>query len=146
MANLEMQTLAKERTNPPFDVEAMAISLHGSKERLEYKRRVMQELERIPAFFNDDIYDLTKDELRVRTFIKIGHIVNWFQKEDMATFRQRLELISILDPGFWTRFGVHLGLFSNCVISGSTPSQLAYWASQGMLSCHHFYGLSLIHI
>ena len=140
MANLEMQTLAKERTNPPFDVEAMAISLHGSKERLEYKRRVMQELERIPAFFNDDIYDLTKDELRVRTFIKIGHIVNWFQKEDMATFRQRLELISILDPGFWTRFGVHLGLFSNCVVSGSTPSQLAYWASQGMLSCHHFYG------
>ena len=55
MANLEMQTLAKERTNPPFDVEAMAISLHGSKERLEYKRRVMQELERIPAFFNYDI-------------------------------------------------------------------------------------------
>ena len=91
--NFEMKTLAEERANPPFDVEAMAVANHGSKERLDYKRKVMSEIERLPAFFNDDFYDLTKDQLRERTFIKIGHIVNWFQKEDMATFRQRLELI-----------------------------------------------------
>ena len=116
--NFEMKTLAEERANPPFDVEAMAVANHGSKERLDYKRKVMSEIERLPAFFNDDFYDLTKDQLRERTFIKIGHIVDWLQNEDMDTFRQRLEVLSVADPGFWTRFGVHLGLFTNCLRSG----------------------------
>lgn len=70
--NLPMETLAKERANPPFDVYAMKLVNHDGEENLKYKEFVMLELERIPAFFNDDIYDLTKDELRVRTFIKIG--------------------------------------------------------------------------
>lgn len=138
--NLEMQTMAKERANPPFDVEAMAISLHGSKERLEFKRQVMLELERLPAFFNDDFYDLTKDQLRERTFIKIGHIVNWLNTEKLDDFLARFELISVADPGFWTRFGVHLGLFTNCVRSGATSSQFAHWVSKGMFTCHNFYG------
>ena len=138
--NFEMKTLAEERANPPFDVEAMAVANHGSKERLDYKRKVMSEIERLPAFFNDDFYDLTKDQLRERTFIKIGHIVDWLQNEDMDTFRQRLEVLSVADPGFWTRFGVHLGLFTNCLRSGCTSSQFAYWVRKGMLNCHKFYG------
>lgn len=135
-----METLAKERENPPFDLDAMKIANHGSQERLEFKRRVMLELERNKAFYNDDFYDLTKDELRVRTFIKIGSIVNWLLTENLDVFRQRLEVISVADPGFWTRFGVHLGLFTNCVRSGSTSGQFAYWVNQGMLACKEFYG------
>lgn len=138
--NLPMETLAKERANPPFDVYAMKLVNHDGEENLKYKEFVMLELERIPAFFNDDIYDLTKDELRVRTFIKIGHIVNWLQTEDLDTFRRRLAVISVLDPGFWTRFGVHLGLFTNSVRSGGTSGQFAYWVSKGMLACRNFYG------
>ncbi|WFD28158.1 acyl-CoA oxidase [Malassezia nana] len=138
--SLPMETLAKERENPPFDLDAMKIANHGSQERLEFKRRVMLELERNKAFYNDDFYDLTKDELRVRTFIKIGSIVNWLLTENLDVFRQRLEVISVADPGFWTRFGVHLGLFTNCVRSGSTSGQFAYWVNQGMLACKEFYG------
>jgi len=135
-----METLAKERANPPFDLDAMKVVNHGSQEHLDFKRKVMLELERNPAFFNDDFYDLTKDQLRIRTFIKIGSIVNWLQTENIDLFRQRLAVISVADPGFWTRFGVHLGLFSNCVRSGSTPGQFSYWVSQGMLACKEFYG------
>ncbi|KOS12872.1 acyl- oxidase [Malassezia pachydermatis] len=139
-ANLTMETLAKERLNPPFDLHAMAVANHGSETRLQFKRRVMLELERNNAFFNDDFYDLTEHELRERTFIKIGSIVNWLQNEPLDVFRQRLEVISVADPGFWTRFGVHLGLFTNCVRSGSTSGQFAYWVNKGMLSCRNFYG------
>lgn len=135
-----METLAKERSNPPFDLDAMKVANHGSQERLDFKRKVMLELERNKAFYNDDFYDLTKDELRVRTFIKIGSIVNWLQTDNLDLFRQRLAVISVADPGFWTRFGVHLGLFSNCVRSGSTSGQFAYWVNQGMLACKRFYG------
>ena len=135
-----METLAKERSNPPFDLDAMKVANHGSQERLDFKRKVMLELERNKAFYNDDFYDLTKDELRVRTFIKIGSIVNWLQTENLDLFHQRLAVISVADPGFWTRFGVHLGLFSNCVRSGSTSGQFAYWVNQGMLACKRFYG------
>lgn len=138
--NIPMETLAKERVNPPFDMHAMTVANHGSEEKLNYKRNVMLELERNASFFNDDINDLTKDELRVRTFIKIGSIVNWLQNENFDLFRQRLEVISVLDPGFWTRFGVHLGLFSNCVRSGATSGQFGYWVSKGMLACRNFYG------
>lgn len=135
-----METLAKERSNPPFDLDAMKVANHGSQENLDFKRKVMLELERNKAFYNDDIYDLTKDELRVRTFIKIGSIVNWLQTDNLDLFRQRLAVISVADPGFWTRFGVHLGLFSNCVRSGATSGQFAYWVSKGMLACKEFYG------
>ncbi|KAI3623595.1 acyl-CoA oxidase [Malassezia furfur] len=137
---LTMETLQKERENPAFDVHAMAVANHGSEEALAFKKRVMLELERDPTFFNDDFYDLTKDELRERTIIKMHSILNWFTSENLDDFQARLAVISVADPGFWTRFGVHLGLFSNAVRSGATSGQFAYWMSKGMLSVRNFYG------
>lgn len=112
----------------------------GSEEALEFKKRVMLELQRDPKFFNDDFYDLTKDQLRERTFIKMQSILNWFMNESLDHFQARLAVISVLDPGFWTRFGVHLGLFSNSVRSGGTSGQLGYWMSKGMFTVRNFYG------
>ena len=118
----------------------MAVANHGTEEALEFKKRVMLELERDPTFFNDDIYDLSKDQLRERTMLKMHSIVNWFTNENLDDFQARLAVISVLDPGFWTRFGVHLGLFSNAVRSGATSGQFAYWMSKGMLTVRNFYG------
>ena len=141
-----IETLANERKNPPFDVEAMSVANHGGEYFLNIKKRTQQELERNPAFFNDDIYDLTKEELRERTYIKMGYIVNALANENLDDFQARLMVIAAADPGFWTRFGVHLGLFTNSVRSGGTSNQFGYWVSKGMLSARYFYGLSLIHI
>ena len=135
-----IETLANERKNPPFDVEAMSVANHGGEYFLNIKKRTQQELERNPAFFNDDIYDLTKEELRERTYIKMGYIVNALANENLDDFQARLMVIAAADPGFWTRFGVHLGLFTNSVRSGGTSNQFGYWVSKGMLSARYFYG------
>ena len=118
----------------------MAVANNGGEKALEFKKKVMLELERDPTFFNDDFYDLTKDELRERTFIKMQSILNWFANENLDDFQARLAVISVADPGFWTRFGVHLGLFSNAVRSGATSGQFAYWMSKGMLNLRNFFG------
>lgn len=118
----------------------MAIAQHGSVQALEFKKRVMLELERDLTFFNDDIYDLTKEQIRERTFIKMHSILDWFANENLDDFQARLSVISVADPGFWTRFGVHLGLFTNSVRSGATSGQFSYWMSKGMLTARNFYG------
>ena len=47
----------------------MALANHNGEHNLNIKRQVQLEVERDPTFFNDDIYDLTKAELRERTYI-----------------------------------------------------------------------------
>lgn len=29
------------------------------------------------------------------------------QNESVDQFKKRMEIVSLIDPGFWTRFGVH---------------------------------------
>ena len=138
--NLTVETMNKERANSPFDHQSMAVAMHGTEHRLQLKRNVQLELERDPAFFNDDIYDLTKDQLRERTFIKFPSIFHWLQNENMDDFQYRLSVIATIDPGFWTRFGVHLGLFTNAIRSGATANQFNYWLQKGIFSARGIYG------
>ncbi|WFD31990.1 acyl-CoA oxidase [Malassezia sp. CBS 17886] len=138
--NLTVETLAKERVNPAFDVHAMAVANNGGEAMLEFKKRVMLEIERDPTYFADDIHDLTKDQMRERTFIKMAGIVASLQNENLDDFQARLAVISVADAGFWTRFGVHLGLFTNAVRSGGTSGQFGYWLSKGMLGLRNFFG------
>lgn len=64
-----------------------------------------------------------------------------------------MEIVSLIDPGFWTRFGVHCkcciqiifhifndffikidGLFVGALQSNATSGQLGYWFQNGALS------------
>jgi acyl-CoA oxidase len=45
-----------------------------------------------------------------------------------------MELLSIVDPGTWTRIGVHFGLFFGALRGGATPAQLSHWVGKGALS------------
>jgi acyl-CoA oxidase len=40
----------------------------------------------------------------------------------------RVQLISIADPAFWTRFGVHYGLFLGALRSQATSNQLCTYS------------------
>lgn len=51
-----------------------------------------------------------------------------------------MEVIGLTDPGFWTRFGVHYGLFLGAIRSGATPNQMSYWMEKGAISCQGMYG------
>lgn len=135
-----METLHAERQDPPFNVRKMAIALHGSEEALQLKEKFMAELARNPAFKNDDIHDISKDEIRERTMEKFGAMVEFVTTESIDVFTQRMALVGIADPAFWTRFGVHYGLFLGALRSGATPNQMSYWVEKGVLGLNGVIG------
>lgn len=83
------------------------------------------QLARHPAFVLSDVHDLSKDQIRERTMEKFASMVYFVTHESIETFTKRMELVGIADPAFWTRFGVHYGLFLGAVRGGSTPNQLS---------------------
>lgn len=102
----------------------LSIKMHGSEKALVLKERFMAEIARHPAFKNNDIHDLTKEEIRERTMEKFAAMVYYVTHESLETFTLRMQLVSIADPAFWTRFGVAYGLFLGALRSGATPNQL----------------------
>lgn len=60
----------------------------------------------------------------------VFHLTN----EPIDIFRLRMELVSLVDPGFWTRLGVHYGLFFNTLQGQANPSQLTYWLEKGSMN------------
>ncbi|KEI39451.1 uncharacterized protein L969DRAFT_48519, partial [Mixia osmundae IAM 14324] len=134
------ETIAMEREFCPFDLRRMTYALHGGQKATELKEKFMIELERDPAFKLDDIHDLTKDQLRERTMAKFANMVHYVTTETIDVFTQRMELIGIADPGFWTRFGVHYGLFLGAIRSGATANQFSYWMEKGLLGLNGLIG------
>jgi acyl-CoA oxidase len=112
-----MDTIKKERENPPFKIRAMSIVQHGSERDLILKERFMLEMSRDPVYYAVDIHDLSKDELRKRTMQKIQSLVHCVTNEPLDIFQKRMEIVGLFDPSFWTRFGVHYGLFVGAIVS-----------------------------
>lgn len=127
----------------------------------------MKEIERDPIFRLDDIHDLTKAQLRERTMAKFSSLTHYVVNEKVKSFIQfnpnqinhlpiltlafppksqldvftkRMELIGIADPAFWTRFGVHYGLFLGAIRSGATANQFSYWLEKGVLGLNGMVG------
>jgi len=135
-----VETMAKERANPPFDVRKLSILMHGSERALVLKEKFMAEISRDPAFRLADVHDMTKDQIRERTMEKFGVMVHHVTSEPLDVFSLRMQLISIADPGFWTRFGVAYGLFLGAIRSGATPGQFSYWIDKGVLGLNGVIG------
>lgn len=60
-------------------------------------------------------------------------MVHFVTTERLDVFSKRMELIAQADPAFWTRFGVHYGLFLGAIRSGATSNQFNYWMEKGVL-------------
>lgn len=67
-------------------------------------------------------------------------MVHYVANEPLHVFTKRMELISVADPAFWTRFGVHFGLFWGSIKSGATDNQLSYWMDKGVLGLNGMIG------
>ncbi|GAA5822351.1 hypothetical protein JCM11251_006310 [Rhodosporidiobolus azoricus] len=134
------ETIAKERQNPKFDVRRMTYALGGGKRSVELKERFMIDLARDPLFRLDDIHDLTKAQIRERTMAKFPSLVHYVLNEPIEVFQQRMNIVSLADPAFWTRYGVHYGLFLGAIRSGATANQLAYWVSKGLITLEGMIG------
>ncbi|ODN77299.1 acyl-CoA oxidase [Cryptococcus wingfieldii CBS 7118] len=135
-----METLAVERADPPFNVRKLAIKMHGSERALLLKEKFMAEIARHPAFKLSDIHDLSKEELRERTMEKFSSMVYFVTTESLEVFGLRMQLISMADPSFWTRFGVAYGLFLGALRGGATPNQFSYWIDKGVLGLNGVIG------
>lgn len=48
--------------------------------------------------------------------------------------------MSLIDPGFMTRMGVHYALFMGAITGSGTPEQQDYWLKKGALTFHGLIG------
>ncbi|GAA5960703.1 hypothetical protein JCM21900_000508 [Sporobolomyces salmonicolor] len=134
------ETMARERDSPAFDLRRMTFAMGGGQRSVELKERFMQDLERDPLFRLNDIHDLTKAQVRERTMAKFATMVHYVTNERLDVFTKRMELIGLADPSFWTRYGVHYGLFLGAIRSGATPNQMSYWMQKGVLGLNGMVG------
>ena len=122
-------SIQTERANSKFNPEKMNYFLEGSKERSELFKGLAQQMERDPVLFTDgSYYDLTKDQQRELTAVKINRLARYRETDSIDTFNKRLSLVGVFDPQVGTRIGVNLGLFLSCIRGNGTAEQLKYWA------------------
>ncbi|KAJ1668112.1 fatty-acyl coenzyme A oxidase [Coemansia sp. RSA 1813] len=129
-----MESIAEERRAPSFPIRDLTYWIDGDKRVTEMKERIMLELERDPLWRVNDHPNLTLGETRERAMSKVRRLADLAVSRPLDETMMRLSIISVLDPGFWTRFGVHFGLFFGALQGQATPSQLAYWMEKGALS------------
>ncbi|OMJ30387.1 Acyl-coenzyme A oxidase 2 [Smittium culicis] len=135
-----MQSLAEERLNPAFPVGEMTDFINGGRDITELKRTMFLEMERDPNWKIDDYPNLSLSEIRERTMKKVSGVADRLLTESRSKFMMRMSMMSIVDPGFWTRFGVHFGLFLGALTGQATPSQFNYWVQKGALSLRGMVG------
>ncbi|KAF9391005.1 fatty-acyl coenzyme A oxidase [Podila verticillata] len=135
-----VESMTEEREKATFDIREMTYFLDGGEKSTKIREKFMMELERDPTFRMYDMYDVTKDEIRVRTMEKFRTIVHYVSSEPVPIFTMRMQTISLIDPGFWTRFGVHYGLFFGALRGSATSSQFSHWVSKGALALNGMVG------
>ncbi|KAJ3044215.1 fatty-acyl coenzyme A oxidase [Rhizophlyctis rosea] len=104
------------------------------------KEKIMLQLERDPVMKVNDQHDITLPEVRERTMAKVRRAAYYVAHESQETFKKRMEIISVLDPGTWTRIGVHYGLFFGALRGQATPEQFSYWAQKGAVTLNGMVG------
>lgn len=137
------ELLAQERAAASFPVRELTYFLDGSPERTEKLERLKTQIERTPAFTNDDYYELPGEhlKLRERTMVKVAAMAEMISQQNTeGDIRDLMMHLSVLDPGAYTRVGVHFGLFLAGVRGSGTSQQLNHWVSIGAGSLRNFFG------
>ncbi|KAJ3174259.1 fatty-acyl coenzyme A oxidase [Geranomyces variabilis] len=132
--------LIEERSKGTFPVRNMTHFLDGSAKQTAIREKIMLQLERDPVWAVSDSHDLTLQQIRERSMAKVRRAAHFVANESMALFKLRMELISVVDPGTWTRIGVHYGLFFGALRGGATPEQFSYWAQKGAVTLNGMVG------
>ena len=123
--------LQTERAATKFDTDKLHWFLEGNQERSELFKLLTQQMERDPILAADlKYYDLTKEQQRELTAVKIDRIGRYLENDTIPEFQRRLSILGLFDPQVATRVGVNLGLFLSCIRGSGTVEQLKYWALQ----------------
>ncbi|KAJ2602578.1 fatty-acyl coenzyme A oxidase [Coemansia sp. RSA 1721] len=127
-------SIAEERKAPSFPIRDLTYWIDGDRKTTELKERIMLELERDPLWRVSDHPNLSLAETRERAMSKVRRLADLATSRPLNETLLRMSIISVVDPGFWTRFGVHFGLFFGALQGQATPAQLAYWMDKGAMS------------
>ncbi|RKP16103.1 acyl-CoA dehydrogenase NM domain-like protein, partial [Rozella allomycis CSF55] len=71
---------------------------------------------------------------------RVKSVLAAIQSESVEQARMRFGVISLVDPGFMTRMGVHFGLFLGALTGQGTPEQIAYWMGKGAFTLNGMIG------
>lgn len=134
------ESLEEERLNPSFPIKELTDFLNGGSHITELKNKIMMQLERDPSWKLSDQPNLSLAEIRERTLNKAQSLLNHLSTEQVKDFKLRMEVISYTDPAFYTRFGVHVGLFLGAFQGQATQSQLQYWINKGAITMNGITG------
>eukprot|EP01117_Protostelium_nocturnum_P000974 TRINITY_DN112_c0_g1_i1.p1 TRINITY_DN112_c0_g1~~TRINITY_DN112_c0_g1_i1.p1 ORF type:complete len:726 (-),score=301.95 TRINITY_DN112_c0_g1_i1:181-2358(-) len=150
--------LDQERQNPSFDIKELTYILDGGQEWTEMKEFIFGLIEMDPILRDDNRFDLSRPEARERTMEKIVHIMKTYtqggkkEKKDKKKGEKKEKkenkdkdskvpgprdkisatfwsLMSLYDPSWATRIGVHFGLFWGAISGQGTPEQVKFWSS-----------------
>lgn len=111
-----------------------------SLKQLQLKEKIMLTFERDPIFRVNDQHDLNFNEIRERSMAVVRKLAHYFSHEPVHVSQTRMQLLSVINPGAWTRVGVHYGLFFNTLRGQATSEQFAYWASKGAIALNGITG------
>lgn len=103
--------------------------------------RIKTQIERDPAFRNEDFYDLTKDQLRELAVKRVAAYSRyWAASTSKLEEQVCMTHTGLVDPGSLTRARVHFALFLNGVRQGGTREQYEHWLRQGAGRLKRFFG------
>ncbi|ODV92854.1 hypothetical protein CANCADRAFT_23240 [Tortispora caseinolytica NRRL Y-17796] len=123
--------MAMERARASFPTRNLTYFIEGSKEKAEYREKLLQMFERDPDFDQRTNYDLTKDQLRERTMRRIAKTVSYIEKNPTIQYVEDIIFaVSKIDYSLTTRIGVHYGLFVNTIMGSGTDKQIDYFLNQ----------------
>ncbi|EGF79196.1 hypothetical protein BATDEDRAFT_89509 [Batrachochytrium dendrobatidis JAM81] len=137
---LPTQLITQERANPSFPVRELTYFMDGGKEVTRLKEMVMLQLERDPVMKTIDHSDLSLSQIRERTMQKVRRLAYYVANEPVRNFKMRMSVLTLVDPGTWTRVGVHFGLFFGALQGQATSEQLQFWVSKGAVTLNGLVG------
>ena len=68
----------------------------------------MLKFERDPTFRMDNVYDLSRSEVRARVMKRLVNYAAMIKNESIKNISKQLQVMVIIDPGFMTRLSVHV--------------------------------------
>lgn len=134
-----ISSMAKERAAASFDSRELTYFLDNGEANTKNIESIMLQFERDPLF-KIKTYNLDLKGQREVSFKRIEALSGYFGNSTEDQIRSRLSVLSILDPGTYTRVGVHYGLFLQTIRALGTPKQFQHWVSKGAGSLSNFFG------
>jgi alkylation response protein AidB-like acyl-CoA dehydrogenase len=128
-ANMEMETLAKERAAASFDVREMTYRLDGGSAKTKIKEAMALMIERDPILYVKHFFDLTRPEAREKAMAQIRRAVEIRRafKGEEELVRGFMEVMNSYDRTFSMRMYVHFTLFNESIFTHGTKQQWAQW-------------------